>query len=103
MGQPPITFVRQVMSIVFYPQLLDNPKFPDDAKERARSILNACKGGSIGSYSDSTGIEIIRKHMAEFIENRDGIPCNWEDIILSAGQNKQFFSFLSLILQFYDF
>ncbi|KAF2900085.1 hypothetical protein ILUMI_06100 [Ignelater luminosus] len=85
MGQPPITFVRQVMSIVIYPQLLDDPKFPDDAKERARTILNGCKGGSIGSYTEASGIEIIRRHVAEFIGKRDGIPSNWEDIILCAG------------------
>ncbi|KAF2905114.1 hypothetical protein ILUMI_01063 [Ignelater luminosus] len=84
-GQSPITFIRQVMSIVLYPPLLDDPKFPDDAKQRARVILNACRGGSIGSYTDATGIEIIRKHAAEFIEKRDGIPCNWEDVTLCGG------------------
>ncbi|KAF2904903.1 hypothetical protein ILUMI_01271, partial [Ignelater luminosus] len=82
MGQPPMTFIRQVISIVFYPPLLDDPRFPDDAKQRARTILKACRGGSIGSYTDEIGIEIIRKHAAKFIEKRDGIPCNWEDITL---------------------
>lgn len=38
-----------------------------------------------GSYTDSAGIEIIRKHAAQYIERRDGIPSNYEDIILSAG------------------
>ncbi|KAF2900086.1 hypothetical protein ILUMI_06101 [Ignelater luminosus] len=85
MGQPPLTFIRQVMSVVIYPQLLDDMKFPDDAKQRAKTILDACNGGSIGSYTDTKGIAIIRKHVAEFIEKRDGIPCNWEDIILCTG------------------
>lgn len=40
---------------------------------------------SPGSYSDSPGIECIRRHAAEYIERRDGIPSNWHDIILSAG------------------
>jgi alanine transaminase len=38
-----------------------------------------------GSYTDSPGIEIIRKHVAQYIERRDGFPSNWENIILSAG------------------
>jgi len=39
----------------------------------------------IGSYTDSPGIEIIRRHVAQYIERRDGIGSNWENIILSAG------------------
>jgi alanine transaminase len=38
-----------------------------------------------GSYTDSPGIEIIRRHVAQYIERRDGISSNWENIILSAG------------------
>ena len=38
-----------------------------------------------GSYTDSAGIEIIRKHAARYIERRDAVPCNYEDIILTAG------------------
>jgi aspartate/methionine/tyrosine aminotransferase len=39
-----------------------------------------------GSYTDSPGIEVIRKHVAQYIERRDGgIPCDWQDVILSAG------------------
>lgn len=39
----------------------------------------------IGSYTDSPGIEIIRKHVAEYIERRDGIPCDYSNVILCAG------------------
>ena len=50
-----------------------------------------CKfeGASAGSYSDSAGIEIIRRHVAEYIQNRDGgIPANWENIVLCAGASE---------------
>lgn len=67
------------------PSLFDDPSFPEDAKDRARGVLKGCKGGSVGSYTDSVGIEIIRKHVAEFIERRDGIPSDYANIILSAG------------------
>jgi len=40
----------------------------------------------LGSYTESAGIEIIRKHCAEYITKRDGgIPCDYNDIVLCAG------------------
>lgn len=39
----------------------------------------------LGSYTDSPGIEVIRKHVAEYIANRDGIPCDYLNVILCAG------------------
>lgn len=44
-----------------------------------------CRGKSAGSYSLSQGIEIVRRHVAEYIEKRDGHPANWQDICLSNG------------------
>ncbi|XP_069990436.1 alanine aminotransferase 1-like, partial [Penaeus vannamei] len=88
MGQKPITFLRQVVSICLMPSLLDDPNLPEDAKSRARHVLEGCKGGSLGSYSDSAGIEIIRRHVAEYIERRDGFPSCWENIVLCAGASE---------------
>lgn len=49
MGQKPITFIRQVVSLVAYPELLDsNMGFPEDVKSRARAILAASRG-SVGT------------------------------------------------------
>ena len=89
MGNLPITFIRQVLALVTCPSLLDSPDFPEDAKSRANAILNGCKGRSVGSYSDSAGIEVIRRHVAQYIEKRDGgVPSSWENIILSAGASE---------------
>lgn len=86
MGQQPITFLRQVLTLTVSPKLLDDPSYPEDAKKRAKTILNGCKGGSVGSYSESVGIEVIRKHVADYIQQRDGgIPCDYRNIILSNG------------------
>ena len=62
MGNKPITFIRQVMALITHPPLLETGKnfFPTDVRERARVILEGCRGGSVGAYSDSPGIEIIR-------------------------------------------
>ena len=89
MGNKPITFIRQVLAIVTHPPLLESDDFPEDAKSRARAILEGCKGGSVGSYSDSPGLEIIRRHVAEYIKQRDGgIESDWQKIILCAGASE---------------
>ncbi|KAK7867733.1 hypothetical protein R5R35_002240 [Gryllus longicercus] len=98
MGQTPITFIRQVLALVSYPELMDDPKFPDDVKERAKLLLAGCRGGSAGSYTDSPGIEIIRRHVAEYIEKRDGYPSDWQDIILCAGASDGIKAVLKLLI-----
>ncbi|XP_023336163.1 alanine aminotransferase 2, partial [Eurytemora carolleeae] len=85
MGDTPITFIRQVLSLLTYPPLLEFEMFPADAKQRAQEILASCRGSSVGSYSEGTGIELIRKHVADYINSRDGYPSDWEDVFLCAG------------------
>lgn len=85
-GQKPITFIRQVLALVSYPELMRDSKFPEDVKEKAQTLLKGCKGGSVGSYTDSPGIEVIRRHVAQYIERRDGIPSDWQNVILTAGR-----------------
>ncbi|XP_063062903.1 alanine aminotransferase 2-like [Engraulis encrasicolus] len=98
MGQRPITFLRQVVALCTLPELLEDNKFPEDAKSRARRILEACGGGSIGSYSMSQGIEVIRQDVARYIERRDGIPSNPDNIFLSSGASDAITTMLKLLV-----
>ncbi len=89
--QKPITFFRQVLALMDYPDLMKSENmettlklFPTDAIDRAKQYL-AGMGGSTGAYSHSKGIPIIRKHVAEFIQRRDGYPSNPEHVFLTAG------------------
>ncbi|XP_077293296.1 alanine aminotransferase 2-like [Arctopsyche grandis] len=100
MGQIPITFIRQILASVMYPSLLDSMEFPDDVKMRTREILKACSGSSVGAYSDSAGIEIIRKHVADYIERRDGVSANWKNIYLTGGASNGIRSILRLFINF---
>ncbi|KAJ9595650.1 hypothetical protein L9F63_013165 [Diploptera punctata] len=88
MGQKPLTFFRQVLALVAYTPLMNDPNIPSDSKERAREILSGCAGGSIGSYTDSAGMEVIRRQVARFIEKRDCVSCKWEDIMLFNGASE---------------
>ncbi|ESO98440.1 hypothetical protein LOTGIDRAFT_114341 [Lottia gigantea] len=97
-GQQPLTFIRQVSAICAYPELLKDPNFPRDAKERARRILDGCGGHSIGSYSDSSGVKVIREDTAKYITDRDGHPSNWEDIFLSTGASDGIKTIMKLLM-----
>uniref|UniRef100_A0A3Q3B0N3 alanine transaminase n=2 Tax=Kryptolebias marmoratus TaxID=37003 RepID=A0A3Q3B0N3_KRYMA len=95
-GMPPLSFVRQVLAVCLYPELLGEDSLPLDVRQRAQKLLEACNGGSIGSYSPSScGIPQIQKSVAEFITRRDaGIPSDPENIVLCSGSQKV----LSLVL-----
>lgn len=84
-GQTPLTFIRQVVALCTYPELFNSSQFPEDAKQRAKRILDGCGGHSVGSYSDSAGVRVIREDVARYISERDGFPSNPDNIFLSTG------------------
>jgi aspartate/methionine/tyrosine aminotransferase len=89
--QKPLTYLRQVLSFLEYPDLLSRPDllahYPKDIVERARMILAKHPHGT-GAYSQSAGIPFIRQAVADFISRRDGIPAAKEHIILTDGASK---------------
>jgi alanine transaminase len=98
-GQHSITFIRQVVALCTYPKLFESPDFPKDVKERAQRILDGCRGKSIGSYSDSVGVEVIRRDIAEYIKTRDGgIATDFNDVFLSTGASDGIKSILTLLM-----
>uniref|UniRef100_A0A8C0RKC3 Alanine aminotransferase 1 n=1 Tax=Canis lupus familiaris TaxID=9615 RepID=A0A8C0RKC3_CANLF len=99
MGQQPITFLRQVMALCTYPNLLDSPSFPEDAKKRARRILQACGGNSLGSYSASQGVNCIREDVAAYVTRRDGgVPADPDNIYLTTGASDGISTILKILV-----
>ncbi|EFP82113.2 alanine transaminase [Puccinia graminis f. sp. tritici CRL 75-36-700-3] len=100
LGQKPITFYRQVACLTEYPELMDAPEasklFPKDVVDRARSLLDSI--GSVGAYSHSMGVPIIRQHIAQFIQKRDGFPADPETIYLTAGASAGVSNIMQLLL-----
>ena len=96
-GQRPLTFIRQVIACATDNSLLDSGDYPQDVKDRVRLLLSYCGGQSVGAYSESTGVEIIRRHVAEYIAERDGVPSDWTNIILSGGASEAIRSLLALV------
>lgn len=78
--------------------LLASPNVPNDVKDRVKEILSYCGGQSVGAYSDSCGIEIIRKHVANYIKERDeGVDSDWQNVFLSTGASQAIKQILSFI------
>ncbi|XP_030437555.1 alanine aminotransferase 2 isoform X1 [Gopherus evgoodei] len=99
MGQQPITFLRQVVALCTYPNLLDSPSFPEDSKKRARRILQGCGGNSLGSYSASQGVNCIREDVAAYIERRDGgVPADPDNIYLTTGASDGIATVLKILV-----
>ncbi|MBI5402841.1 MAG: aminotransferase class I/II-fold pyridoxal phosphate-dependent enzyme [Ignavibacteriae bacterium] len=100
--QKPMTYIRQVLSLLEYPELITNPDaqklFPKDLIERAKFILEKNPTGT-GAYTQSAGIGFIRQAIAEFIKNRDGIPADKDKIILTDGASKGVQSVLTVLLK----
>ncbi|XP_077470494.1 alanine aminotransferase 2-like isoform X1 [Stigmatopora argus] len=100
MGQQPITFFRQVLALCSYPELLNDGSFPEDAKSRARRILQSCGGNSMGAYSASQGIDAVRQDVARYIQQRDGgVYSDPDDIYLTTGASDGIVTMLKLLVR----
>src|SRR5512139_1342902 len=72
--QRPLTYLRQVLALCQYPDLMERARdaFPADVIETSRAILKGTRHG-LGAYSESKGVRFIREAVAAFIRERDGI------------------------------
>lgn len=82
LDQKPITFFRQVCSLLENPQLLDHEDvlvsrlgYKTDVVERAKWLLKHV--GSVGAYSASNGVPAIKESIAAFLESELGLTFRW--------------------------
>jgi aspartate/methionine/tyrosine aminotransferase len=100
LGQRPLTWVRQVLALAEYPELLDRAPagaFPADAVEAARRVLRESAHG-LGAYTESKGYRFVREAVAAFVQARDGIPSDPEAIYLTDGASKAVQSVLRMLI-----
>ncbi|MBZ0203426.1 MAG: aminotransferase class I/II-fold pyridoxal phosphate-dependent enzyme [Ignavibacteria bacterium] len=100
--QKPLTYIRQILSLMEYPALLDSPNikdlYPADIIERAKHLHHLMPHGT-GAYTQSAGMPFIKQAIAEFINNRDGIPTDENQIILTDGASKGVSAVLTALLK----
>jgi len=100
-GQEPITYFRQVLALCDLPAEVgvDHPKidelFPRDVVERAREYRDIIGPSGTGAYTHSQGLLGLRKHVADFIKNRDGYKSYPGNIFLTNGASTA----ISMVLQ----
>jgi alanine transaminase len=95
--QKPITFFREVLSCVVNPDLLENTGVNEDARKRAKRILDEII--SSGSYTHSLGIQSVRENIARFIEKKDKVPRpGVEDLVLTEGASQGVHLLLSAMI-----
>ncbi len=124
LGQQPITYFRQVLSLLEYPALIQrerdlnqlnktnsdafgalaNHQFaPDDVLDTCDTILTKMKTG-LGAYTASNGPVFIRQAIADFIDNRDdiqnndGLSSNPNNIYLTNGASVGVRSVIELLI-----
>src|SRR5579863_3919350 len=89
--QRPLTYVREVLSLLEFPKLLSEAAaasiFHSDSIARAKYIFSQIPEG-VGAYTPSAGIQFIREAVAEFIAKRDDIPADSSRILLTDGASK---------------
>nr|AIT69946.1 alanine transaminase [Melanothamnus japonicus] len=99
-GQQPVTFLRQVLSILVCPSLIsaDPSPFPSDVVGRAKDILAHSHG--IGAYTASPGLPFIRDQIVKAITSRDnGIPASSDKIFLTNGASDAVKAVLQLLIR----
>mmetsp|Transcript_35009 Transcript_35009/g.75856 ORF Transcript_35009/g.75856 Transcript_35009/m.75856 type:complete len:707 (-) Transcript_35009:810-2930(-) len=100
-GQQPVTYYRQILALCDLPAEagVDNPKvyelFPRDVVERAKEYREIIGPSGTGAYTHSQGMLGLRKHISEYIENRDGYPAYPGNIFLTNGASTA----ISMVLQ----
>jgi alanine transaminase len=116
LGQKPITFYREVLSLLENPSLIDREKYLSNnaignfrnisnyAVELSENILMKMEVG-LGAYTDSKGLYFIRESVAKYIDDRDEIDLsqsnlqsNPDNIFLTDGASEGAKSILELLI-----
>ncbi|PWY78309.1 alanine aminotransferase [Aspergillus heteromorphus CBS 117.55] len=102
LDQKPISFFRQVLSLLENTALLEHPEalrttfgYQQDVIDRAKVLLADVQ--SVGAYSHSQGAPVIRNSVAKFIEERDGFSANPQDLYLTGGASSGVSTLLNII------
>jgi aspartate/methionine/tyrosine aminotransferase len=97
LGQKPITYYRQALSLLESPGLIERERRLRDRGEDLipEEILDLCEGmlsrlsTGMGAYTESQGPLFIREAIAAYIDARDGgVPSSPDDIFLTDGASQ---------------
>ncbi|OEL38824.1 Alanine aminotransferase 2 [Dichanthelium oligosanthes] len=103
LGQQPVTYFREVLSLCDHPALLDKSEthalYSSDAIDRAWQILDKIPGRATGAYSHSQGIKGLRDEIAAGIAARDGFHASGDNIFLTDGASPAVHMMMQLLIR----
>ncbi|CAN6210809.1 unnamed protein product [Urochloa humidicola] len=106
LGQRPVTFFREVLSLCDNPALLDRDEaralFSACAMKRARKIINSIPGKETGGYTNSQGVKSLRQAVADGISARDGYRSKPDDIFLTDGASAAVNMMLQILIRSHE-
>jgi alanine transaminase len=92
LGQPPITFGREVLSIMMHHQFdqkVDYGRYSKDALERAKHYQSKIDPAAIGGYAGhSSGYDPVKQDVIDFIQRRDNLEIDPSNLYLSTGASE---------------
>ena len=78
----------QVLSVLVNPKLANSNDISLDARKRAQAYSTSLRTG-VGAYTgNSKGYEFIREKVANYINSRDGVQANPDNIFLTNGASE---------------
>jgi aspartate/methionine/tyrosine aminotransferase len=89
-------FIHQTVAAIVNPKLLNSNEIMGQAKERAMKYLSM-PGFNVGAYSESRGTPFLRKNIVKFIEKRDGLKVDIDNIFLANGAANSYDHIIQLI------
>jgi len=99
-GQNPLTFNHQVLSLLTNPVAIADSTLPDDVVARAKDYISHFP--KFGSYSHSQGIHYLRETVAQAIDLRDGpnVPkASPEELFFTDGASSGVKTILEMIIR----
>lgn len=97
LGQPPLTFNRQVLACMLDKSLLTAGVYNPDVISKAQTLYTYIP--SPGAYAESQGIKQVRENCAKFILKRDGFPSNPNHIFLSNGASDSIKNMINCLIR----
>ncbi|CAI2364927.1 unnamed protein product [Moneuplotes crassus] len=100
LGQKPISFNREVLASCLTNDIEGSRMiFSSDAVDRAEYYLSHFKHRAIGAYTDIQGVRCIMREVKSFIEKRDGVNVDENNIFLTNGATEGITFMLNLLIK----
>eukprot|EP00826_Nyctotherus_ovalis_P049468 TRINITY_DN598_c0_g1_i3.p1 TRINITY_DN598_c0_g1~~TRINITY_DN598_c0_g1_i3.p1 ORF type:complete len:425 (-),score=169.64 TRINITY_DN598_c0_g1_i3:173-1447(-) len=94
------SFDRDVLSVIVNPKLMNSNEISKDARDRAQKFIKSVEyPDALGAYTASHGFTVTRESVKKYIEERDGVPTNINNIYLTDGASDGVRTIFNLLLR----